>query len=147
MGRDLTFLAGLGVGTGLLYYLQQRRGDAERFSSRDQSNRLVQEACGVPQLAGSRRSIPAIGPGPESSSGRDLAAGAGVVLFALGLSRSAPLACLLGTAGLGLATMTLLRGRSASFGRPVAGRGRDFVVTSRINVAVPLEQQHELARS
>jgi hypothetical protein len=122
MDRALTFLTGAGVGAGLMYVLDPQAGRRRRALARDQAVHLAHEARDAANvvardmrnraqglaagdlsvLAGGRRARQNPLRGGWSPSARALMTLLGGGLFLYGLTRRAPTACLLGTAGLAL---------------------------------------------
>jgi hypothetical protein len=122
MERTVTFLAGVGVGAGLMYVLDPQMGRRRRAHARDKivhAAHEAQDAAGavardvrnraqglasgdLSVLAGGKRALRNPLRGSWSPSARALMVllGGGVFLYAL--SRSAPSACVLGSAGLAL---------------------------------------------
>jgi hypothetical protein len=123
MHRAISLLAGAGLGAGLMYMLDPRMGrrrralvrdkmvsmaheagDAAEMIGRDMKNRARGLASGDwSVLAGGKRALANPLRGGWSPSGRALMTGIGTGLFAYGLTRSAPTACILGTIGIALA--------------------------------------------
>jgi hypothetical protein len=123
MERTVAFLAGVGVGAGLMYILDPRMGRRRRALVRDQATHLVheaQDAAGavardvtnrarglaagdLSVLVGGKQALHHPLRGRWSPAARALMglAGGGLVLY--GLTRKAPEACVLGTVGLTLA--------------------------------------------
>jgi hypothetical protein len=122
MERALNFLAGAGLGAGLMYLLDPDVGRRRRALARDKALRLTHEAekaatvvakdmrnraqglaaGDLSVLAGGRRAVKDPWHGSWSPSARALMTMGGVGLFWVGLTRTAPTACILGTAGLAL---------------------------------------------
>jgi hypothetical protein len=123
MGSAVKLLAGAGMGAGLMYILDPQMGRRRRALARDKMTRLAHEAQEMGDvvvrdvqnraqglaagdfsvLAGGRRALRNPLRGRWSPSARALMAVLGGGLFLYGLTRSAPKACILGTAGLALA--------------------------------------------
>ena len=123
MNTACSFLTGAGVGAGLMYMLDPQMGSRRRALARDKMVRLGHEAedavrvvgrdlrnkaqgvasGDVTTLVGGKRALEHPFTGGWSPSGRALMAGLGVGLFIYGLTRSAPMSCLLGTLGCTLA--------------------------------------------
>jgi hypothetical protein len=123
MDRAISFLAGVGLGAGLMYVLDPQMGRRRRALARDQFVRLAHEAedaAGVVArdmrnraqgvasgdlsvLAGGKRALKNLLAGSWSPSARALMGLLGGGLFLYGLTRTAPTSCLLGTVGLALA--------------------------------------------
>lgn len=122
MHRAISLLAGAGIGAGLMYMLDPRMGrrrralvrdkmasmahqagDAAEVVGRDMKNRARGLAAGDwSVLAGGKRALVNPLRGGWSPSGRALMTGLGMGVFAYGLTRSAPTACILGTIGIAL---------------------------------------------
>jgi len=122
MDRTIAFLAGAGVGAGLAYVLDPQQGRRRRALGRDKAVSLAHKARDAAEvvakdarnrarglasgdlsvLAGGKRALSHPLSGSWSPSARALMglAGGGLVLY--GLTREAPLACVLGSVGLGL---------------------------------------------
>jgi len=123
MNTACSFLTGAGLGAGLMYMLDPQMGGRRRALARDKMVRLSHEAqdaaCVVGKdfrnkaqglasgdlttLVGGKRALEHPFTGGWSPSGRALMAGLGAGLFVYGLTRSAPMSCLLGTLGCVLA--------------------------------------------
>jgi hypothetical protein len=123
MNRTTALLTGAGLGAGLMYFLDPNRGrqrrahirdkmirfsheiqDARDTVARDMRNRLHGLACGdLSVLIGGKNALRG-NPlrGSWSPTGRALLGLIGGGLFLSGLTREAPTACILGTAGLAL---------------------------------------------
>jgi hypothetical protein len=119
MDRTLTFLAGAGLGAGLMYLLDPQAGRRRRALIRDQAVSLAhqaQDAAGavaedaanraqglasgdLTVLVGGKRGLTNFFQGRWSPTARALMGLAGTGLFAFGLTRRAPEACVLGTVG------------------------------------------------
>jgi hypothetical protein len=119
----MTLVAGAGLGAGLMYLLDPQAGRRRRALVRDKAVSLareVEDAAGVVTqdmknraqglaagdfsvLAGGRRALNNPLRGGWSPSGRALMTLLGGGLFLYGMTRDAPLACFLGTVGLGMA--------------------------------------------
>jgi len=172
MDRALTLLAGAGLGVGLMYVLDPQAGRRRRALARDKMMRLAhetQDAAGVVArdmrnraqglasgdfsvLAGGKRALNNPWRGGWSPSARALMAFLGGGLFLYGLTRPAPTACLLGTAGLALAAEGLtnagfddlarLPQNMASAAGQVAGnagfRGQDHRARGQEKAAQPI---------
>ncbi len=122
MDRAIAFLAGAGLGAGLMYVLDPQMGrrrravardravhlahearDAAGTVARDMSNRARGLAAGdLSVLVGGKRALRNPLRGGWSPSGRTLLGLAGGGLLLYGLTQKAPLACVLGSVGLGL---------------------------------------------
>jgi hypothetical protein len=123
MNRTIALLTGAGLGAGLMFFLDPRRGRQRRALIRDKMIRLshqVQEARDMVVrdarnrlhgLASGDLSVMIGGKnalrgnplrGAWSPTGRAMLGAIGGGLFLSGLTRKAPTACVLGTAGLGL---------------------------------------------
>jgi len=122
MNRACALLGGVGLGAGLMYFLDPDLGRRRRSFARDKAVRLAHEARDAADvvakdmsnraqglasgdlaaLAGGKRALSNPLRGGWSPSGRALMGmlGGGLCLYAL--TRPAPAACLLGTAGLAL---------------------------------------------
>ena len=123
MDRTIALLAGAGVGAGLMYLLdpdvgRRRRArardkavslanqayDAARVVAKDASNKAQGVASGdFSTLVGGKQALKHPWRGHWSPSARALMGLAGAGLFAFGLTREAPMACVLGTLGVALA--------------------------------------------
>jgi hypothetical protein len=123
MDRACAFLAGAGLGAGLMYILDPQAGRRSRALARDKAVRLAHEARDAASvvgkdmknrarglasgdlsvLAGGKRALSNPLRGGWSPSARALMGLLGGGLFLYGLTQEAPTACLLGTAGLALA--------------------------------------------
>jgi hypothetical protein len=123
MNRAIALLTGAGLGAGLMFFLDPRRGrqrqahvrdkmirmshqvqDARDTVVRDARNRLRGLAAGdLSTLIGGKNSLRG-NPlrGSWSPAGRAMLGMIGGGLFLSGLTRQAPTACILGTAGLAL---------------------------------------------
>jgi hypothetical protein len=123
MNRTITLLTGAGLGAGLMFFLDPRRGrqrraqirekmirlshqvqDARDTVVRDVRNRVRGLAAGdLSTLIGGKNALRG-NPlrGAWSPAGRAMLGAFGGALFLSGLTRQAPTACVLGTAGLGL---------------------------------------------
>jgi hypothetical protein len=122
MDRALSLLAGAGLGAGLMYVFDPRMGRRRRARARDQAVHLAREAREAAEvvgrdfrnraqglasgdfsvLAGGKRALSSPFRGGWSPSARALMTGLGAGVFLYGLTQRAPLACVLGTAGLAL---------------------------------------------
>jgi hypothetical protein len=123
MNRTIALLTGAGLGAGLMFFLDPRRGKQRRAIVRDKMIRMshqAQEARDtIVRDARNRMSGLAAGDmsvliggknalrgnplrGGWSPTGRAVLGAIGGGLFLSGLTRSAPTACILGTAGLAL---------------------------------------------
>ncbi len=122
MNESLSFVAGVGLGAGLMYILDPEQGRHRRALARDKAVRLAHEAedaLGVVSkdvrnraqglaagdlsvLVGGKRALAHPLSGRWSPTGRAILSGLGIGLFAYGLTRSAPAACLFGSAGCAL---------------------------------------------
>ena len=122
MDSTLNFIAGIGVGAGLMYMLDPQSGrrrralardqmihlgheaeDAAKVALRDAKNRFQGLAAGdASVLVGGRRAVQNPLRGKWSPAARSLMTLGGCALFLYGLTRTAPTACFLGTAGLAL---------------------------------------------
>jgi|SRR5579884_240693 len=123
MSRTIALLAGAGLGAGMMYFLDPKRGrqrraqvrekmirmshqiqDARDTVIRDARNRMSGLAAGdLSVLVGGKNALRG-NPlqGDWSPTGRAILGAIGGALFLSGLTREAPTACILGTAGLGL---------------------------------------------
>jgi hypothetical protein len=123
MNRTIALLTGAGLGAGLMFFLDPKRGRQRRTQVRDKMVRLshqVQEARDtvvrdarnrlrglaagdLTTLVGGKNALRG-NPlrGGWSPTGRAMLGAIGGALFLSGLTRQAPTACVLGTAGLGL---------------------------------------------
>lgn len=123
MNRTIALLTGAGLGAGLMFFLDPKRGrqrraqirekmirlshqvqDARDTVVRDARNRLRGLAAGdLSTLIGGKNALRG-NPlrGAWSPAGRAVLGAIGSALFLSGLTRQAPTACVLGTAGLGL---------------------------------------------
>ena len=123
MSRTIALLTGAGLGAGMMFFLDPKRGrqrrvqirdkmislshqlqDARDIVVRDARNRISGLAAGdLSILVGGKNSLRR-NPlrGSWSPTGRALVGAIGGALFLGGMMRKAPTACLLGTAGLGL---------------------------------------------
>jgi uncharacterized membrane protein len=133
MDRAVAFLAGAGLGAGMMFLLDPQMGRRRRAWARDKATRLgheVQDAAEVVStdatnrlkglasgdlsvLVGGKRALKNPLSGHWSPTGRALLGlvGGGLVLY--GLTQEAPEACILGTVGLALAAEAAT---NASFG-------------------------------
>jgi hypothetical protein len=123
MNRTIALLTGAGLGAGMMFFLDPRRGKQRRVKVRDKMIRLshqVQEARDtivrdarnrISGLAAGDMSVLVGGKnalrgnplrGGWSPTGRAILGAIGGGLFLSGLTQSAPTACVLGTAGLAL---------------------------------------------
>lgn len=122
MNRAATFLTGVGLGTGLMYFFDPQTGRRRRALVRDKGIRLAHEAQEAADvigrdlsnraqglaagdlsvLVGGKRALQNPLRGGWSPTGRAFMGLLGAGLFFYGLSRRAPTGCFLGTAGLGL---------------------------------------------
>jgi uncharacterized membrane protein len=123
MNRTIALLAGAGLGAGMMFFLDPRRGRQRRAQVRDRMIRLSHQAQDARDtvvrdarnrmsgLAAGDLSVLAGGKnalrgnplrGGWSPTGRAMLGAIGGGLFLSGLTRSAPTACILGTAGLAL---------------------------------------------
>src|SRR5437763_1811711 len=155
MDRALSMLAGAGLGAGLMYALDPQTGRRRRALARDQAVHLAHEArdaagvvgrdlrnraqglaagdCSV--LAGGKRAWEHPFRGGWSPSARALMTGLGAGFFLYGLTRRAPVACVLGTVGLALAAegvtnvgvddVACAAGRLADRAKDLAGNAAD----------------------
>jgi hypothetical protein len=123
MSETLSFLAGAGLGAGLMYMLDPDTGRRRRALARDKAVRLAHEAEDAAEvvardatnrarglaagdlsvLVGGKRALSNPLRGAWSPTGRALLGLLGGGLFLYGLTRSAPTACVLGCAGIALA--------------------------------------------
>lgn len=123
MNRAMTFLTAAGLGAGVMYFLDPRKGRQRRVFVRDKMIRLSHEiqdagetirrdvrnrlqglsAGDLTVLVGGKNALRG-NPlrGSWSPTGRALLGLVGGGLFLSGLTRKAPTACILGTAGLAL---------------------------------------------
>jgi hypothetical protein len=123
MNRTIALLTGAGLGAGMMFFLDPRRGrqrraqvrdkmislshqvqDARDTIVRDARNRMSGLAAGdMSVLIGGKNALRG-NPlrGGWSPTGRAILGAIGGGLFLSGLTRSAPTACVLGTAGLAL---------------------------------------------
>jgi hypothetical protein len=122
MNHISDFIAGVGMGAGLMYVLDPQSGrrrralardqiihlghrveNAAQVAARDAGNRLQGLASGdLSVLMGGRRAVENPLRGKWSPAARALMTLGGCGLFLYGLTRTAPMACVLGTAGLAL---------------------------------------------
>jgi hypothetical protein len=122
MDRTVALLAGAGLGAGLMYLFDPDMGRRRRALARDKAVRLAHEAQDAAEvvakdarnraqglasgdfsvLAGGRRALNNPLRGGWSPTARALMGLLGGGLFFYGLTRNAPAACVLGTAGLAL---------------------------------------------
>ena len=122
MDRAVAFLAGAGVGAGLMFLLDPQMGrrrraiardkavslahqaeDAAEVVARDVTNRARGLASGdMSVLVGGRRALRHPLRGGWSPSARTLMGLLGAGLFVYGLTREEPTACVIGSVGLGL---------------------------------------------
>jgi hypothetical protein len=123
MNDTFSFLAGVGLGAGLMYVFDPQMGRRRRALARDKAVRLAHEARDAADvvrrdmtnrahglahgdlsvLAGGKRALQNPLRGGWSPSARALMVAGGAGLFAYGLTCDFPVACVLGTAGLALA--------------------------------------------
>jgi len=123
MDRTVAFLAGAGLGAGLMYILDPQQGrrrralardkavslahevqDTAEVVARDASNRARGLASGdVSVLVGGKRALEDPLSGGWSPTARVLMGMAGGGLMLYGLTQDAPVSCVLGAVGLGLA--------------------------------------------
>src|SRR5687767_2633542 len=123
MNTSCSFLAGASLGAGLMYILDPQMGGRRRALARDKMVRLGHEAQDAARvvgtdlrnkaqglasgdlttLVGGKRALEHPFTGGWSPSGRALLTGLGMGLFVYGLTRSAPVSCMLGTLGCALA--------------------------------------------
>ncbi len=123
MSRTIALLTGAGLGAGMMYFLDPKRGRQRRAQIRDKMirtshqiqearntvvrdarNRLHGLASGdLSVLIGGKNALRG-NPlrGGWSPTGRAMLGAIGGALFLSGLTREAPSACILGTAGIGL---------------------------------------------
>src|SRR5579871_979934 len=123
MNRTIALLTGAGLGAGVMYFLDPKRGRSRRARIRDKMvrafhqiqhtrdmvvrdarNRMHGLAAGdLSTLIGGKNALRG-NPlrGGWSPTGRAMLGAIGGALFLSGLMREAPTACILGTAGLGL---------------------------------------------
>ncbi len=123
MNRTIALLTGAGLGAGMMFFLDPKRGkqrramvrdkmirmshqiqDARDTVVRDARNRMRGLAAGdLSILIGGKNALRG-NPlrGAWSPTGRAILGAIGGALFLSGLTRQAPTACVLGTAGLGL---------------------------------------------
>lgn len=119
MDRAMTFLAGAGLGAGLMYFLDPRLGRTRRAMVQDRAVSLAhqaQEAVEVVakdatnraqglmhgdicSLTGTKHGLSGLFQGRWSPTARALMGLTGTGLFAIGLTRKFPEACVLGTLG------------------------------------------------
>ena len=123
MSRTIALLTGAGLGAGLMFFLDPKRGRQRRTQVRDKMIRLSHQVQDVRDvvvrdarnrmrgLAAGDMSILVGGKnalrgnplrGDWSPTGRAMLGAIGGALFLGGLMRQAPTACILGTVGLGL---------------------------------------------
>jgi hypothetical protein len=122
MDRTLALLAGAGLGAGLIYAFDPQLGRRRRALARDQAVHLAHEARETAEmvsrdlrnrarglaagdlsvLAGGKRALSHPLRGGWSPAGRALLGLVGGGLLLYGLTRRAPAACFLGSAGLAL---------------------------------------------
>lgn len=122
MSSARAFLAGVGLGAGLMYVFDPQMGCRRRALARDRAVGLAHEAREAAEvvaqdmrnraqglasgdlsvLVGGRRALSRPLRGSWSPAGRALMGLTGAGLFLYGLTREAPTACILGTAGLAL---------------------------------------------
>jgi hypothetical protein len=137
MDRMVTFLAGAGLGAGLMYMLDPQMGRRRRALARDKAIRMANEAqdlTGVVAtdmknraqglgagdlsvLVGGKRSLQNPLRGGWSPSARALMTLLGGGLFLYGLTERAPTACVLGCAGLAMAAEGITNAGIDDFGR------------------------------
>jgi hypothetical protein len=123
MSRAVSMLAGLGVGAGLMYFLDPQMGRRRRALVRDKAVSLAHEAQDAADvvrrdvrnrarglasgdlsvLVGGKQALSNPFRGGWSPTGRALLTGLGAGLFLYGLTRRAPTACVVGTLGCALA--------------------------------------------
>jgi hypothetical protein len=143
MDRLLSLLAGAGLGAGLMYVLDPELGRRRRAFLRDKASHLEHEAEGAVEVVGKdlRNRVRGLASGGGaralqnplrggwSPSGRALMTGLGAGLFAYGLTRHAPTACILGTLGVALAAEGISNvgpGDVRNLAERVAGRAREL---------------------
>lgn len=123
MNRTIALLTGAGLGAGLMFLFDPKRGrqrrtqirdkmirlshrvqDASDTVVRDARNRMHGLAAGDPSILVGGKNAVRGNPlrGSWSPTGRAMLGAIGGGLFLSGLMRKAPTACILGTAGLGL---------------------------------------------
>ncbi len=123
MNQAVSLLAGAGLGAGLMYLLDPQQGRRRRTLVRDKAVRLAHETQGAAEvvardmrnragglvsgdfsvLVGGRRALRHPLRGGWSPAGRALLAALGGGMFLYGLTRRAPLSCVLGSVGVALA--------------------------------------------
>jgi hypothetical protein len=123
MSRTIALLTGAGLGAGIMFFLDPKRGRQRRTQIRDKMIRMSQQiqdardtvvrdarnrmgglaAGDLSVLVGGKNALRG-NPlrGDWSPTGRAMLGAIGGALFLSGLTREAPTACILGTAGLGL---------------------------------------------
>ncbi len=124
MDRAISLLFGAGLGAGLMYLFDPRNGRRRRALARDQMTHLAHRAENAANvvakdlrnraqglasgdlsvLVGGKRALEHPFQGGWSPSARGLMVLLGSGLFLYGLTEKFPTACILGTAGLALAT-------------------------------------------
>lgn len=154
MGRLCAALTGFGLGAGLIYLLDPSMGrrrramlrdkamslghqayDAAGTVARDMKNRAQGLASGdMSVLVGGKRALSHPLQGGWSPAGRTLLTAVGAGMFLFGMTRAAPTACVLGTAGLammgeGLTNVGLSDIREAAQG--VVRKAKDMMAGDR----------------